>query len=152
LIFGEKEIVSIPCTLFVPTIHCCIIMASSKDPNKGMEENASEPQQSSMFDYFRRKKCGRPKAEACKYCHGHGGNQESWADPGQKKQKMQSKQTPTQKSRQLPNKQMMEEKNKPRTNWPLPENKLVLNKAINDWGQEGRKACHLMQMENHTKG
>jgi hypothetical protein len=37
-------------------------MATSKDPNKGEnEENASEPQHKSMFDFYKRQICGRPK-------------------------------------------------------------------------------------------
>jgi hypothetical protein len=40
-------------------------MATSKDPNKGGDgENASEPQQKSMLDFYKRKKCGRPKKHA----------------------------------------------------------------------------------------
>ena len=43
-------------------------MPRSKDPNKGKDEdddeNVSEPQQKSMFDYFKRKWHGRPKRRA----------------------------------------------------------------------------------------
>ncbi len=40
-------------------------MTTSKDPNKGEdEENASEPKQKSMFDFYKKKKRGRPKKQA----------------------------------------------------------------------------------------
>ena len=47
-----------------------VTMPRSKDPNKGKDsdqeddENVSEPQQKSMFDYFKRKRRGRPKRRA----------------------------------------------------------------------------------------
>jgi hypothetical protein len=40
-------------------------MATLKDPKKGEdEENTSEPEQKSMFDFYKRKKRGRPKKQA----------------------------------------------------------------------------------------
>jgi hypothetical protein len=109
-------------------------MATSKDPNKGEdEENASsEPQQKSMFDFYKRKKRGRPKKHA-----------NLATDKVEVVRKMPKKQPKHVTTCKAPPKaasattvcELVDDgnNNKPRTNWSQAENQLVLKRAVNDW-------------------
>jgi hypothetical protein len=63
LLDGKEKIYSNKRDRAPGTQETAVTMATSKDPNKGEdEENASsEPQQKSLFDFYKRKKRGMPK-------------------------------------------------------------------------------------------
>jgi hypothetical protein len=63
LLGGKEKIDSNECDRTPGTQETAVTMATSKHPNKGEdEENASsEPQQKLLFDFYKRKKHGRPK-------------------------------------------------------------------------------------------
>jgi hypothetical protein len=91
----------------------------------------SEPQQKSIFDFYKRKKHGRPKKHA-----------KLVTDKVEVIKKMPKKQpkhltTHNSQGRRPPQilfpNWMMKKQNKPRTNWSLAENQLVLKRAVNDW-------------------
>jgi hypothetical protein len=103
-------------------------MATSKDPNKGEdEEEASEAQQKSLFDFFKRKR-GRPKKRAILA-----------TDKVKVVKKMPKKLPKYLTTRKAPPKAATtdtvpgEKINKKRTNWSLAENQSILKRAVNDW-------------------
>jgi hypothetical protein len=133
LLGGKEKIYSNERDRTPGTQETAVTMATSKDPNKGEdEENASsEPQQKSLFDFYKRKKRGRPKKPA-----------NLVTDKVEVVRKMPKKQPKHVTTRKAPPKASSAttvcklddgNNNKPRTNWSLAENQLVLKRAVNDW-------------------